>query len=165
VYDTELTLLATITPPKGASKKLPVGVKLDWLVCRERCVRGGDSIATVIGALSTSEVAEGRLAIKRTRAALPRPLASAGIAIGKAQRRVQGDSLIITLPYTGAGAKGVTDFYPESDDALALNHSAVRVANGSITLPYLLADKHAQITTLRGLIIVGSAGYETSIPF
>jgi thiol:disulfide interchange protein DsbD len=164
VYDTEVTLLATITPPKGAAKMLRVGVTLDWLVCRERCVPGGDSVSAVIGSIPSAALSEGAAAIARARAALPRLLASAAIGIGVPARRSRGDSLIITVPLTGAGADTVTDFFPEGDEALALNHAAVRVAHGRIVLPYLIADRHARITELRGLLIRNGVGYAARIP-
>lgn len=166
MYEHEVLLLATIVPPdRGKQKRVSIGAKLDWLACKDRCIRGGDSISIAIGTIPPTSIAENRALIAAWSKKLPHPLHDAGVTMGVPAVRQTADSVIVTLRFTGTGAKDITDFFPESDESFVLNHAAVRVGDRTVTLPYLKAESTARLRVLRGLVMKGAEGYETTLSF
>jgi DsbC/DsbD-like thiol-disulfide interchange protein len=166
MYEHDVMLLATIVPPeRGKQKRISIGAKLGWLACKERCVLGSDSISLAIGSMSATTIAENRALIAAWSKKLPQPLRDAGVTMGVPSVRQTADSIIVTLRFTGTGAKDITDFFPESDESFVLNHAAVRVRDLTVTLPYLKAEHTARLRGVRGLVMKGAVGYDAVLGF
>ncbi|MGK6320939.1 protein-disulfide reductase DsbD family protein [Sphingomonas sp. DT-204] len=115
VYEGPFTQLATLKLPAGlaAGTRLPVGVKLDYLVCTEEiCVPESATLATTLTVGDGAVPPERRAEFDGWRRALPKPLGS------QASFAVEGGTFRLGVPFpAGAAAKDVY-FFPLTDGAI-----------------------------------------------
>jgi thiol:disulfide interchange protein DsbD len=165
-YKRGVTLLATITPSvesqNGEAKAIKA--RLDWLVCKESCVRGTAEVV-----LTTQPVAEAkrRTAYTLIRAAkdrLPRAFHTAGVKIADAQISRNEAHRIITVRFTGEKVGRVTDFFPDALEGASIEYKSVKLQDGILSLTLQPENESAAISRLKGLLMAGTIGYECVIP-
>ncbi len=174
-YKREVVLLSTISPSessKNSAKPPRISAKLDWLVCKESCIRGTAEIALKVESGERSKRA--REILERTQAQIPEPLARSGITIEQArlsaqhvggQASVSGQSSKeIRIVIGGTRAADVSDFFPEPLSNAVIEHSSIRVKNNTIVLTITPNSESESIRELRGLLLVGGKGYDCVIP-
>ncbi len=113
VYSHAATLLADITLPADASGKVPLSVKLDWLVCDDSiCVPESASLTLPLiagdGAADPAQAAH----FAAARAAMPRALNEAATFASNNGR------IRISIPLAGSADVTAAHFFAQSDDAL-----------------------------------------------
>ncbi|MBI5648302.1 MAG: hypothetical protein HY962_15325 [Ignavibacteriae bacterium] len=167
IYEKDVVLMTTIRPPADYMPGTPVRITayLDWLVCKERCVRGGDTVSLTLGSIPDDRIAASRALLGATWAALPRPLSTQkALAASATMVRHSRDSVLVLVAVAGKGASENTDFFPIIPDDFVLNYAAIRGGRGSFRIPLLAATPEAQLSRLEGLLVVGNRGFEVSIP-
>ncbi len=165
-YKREVILLSTISPAAGASKNSQqpkLRAKLDWLVCKESCIRGTATVEltkkTGEGLKRVSEV------LKETLARLPVPIDRSGIAIERAElANAPAGTKVVHILLRGAQAQQVSDFFPETLENAMIDYKSISVNNGVITLMVTPNNESETIRELRGLVLLGDKGYECIIP-
>jgi thiol:disulfide interchange protein len=149
-YESDYALLANVRVPPDAEPgaTLPVGARLDYLVCSdELCVPGTAEVATE---LQVGAPGPRNAAFQTYRQALPRPLAGEGrfqVANGRLR-------LAVPLPAT----VGVDDpyFFPLTLDALA--HSAPQRVSRSgdlLIVETAVAPQAGSLAALQGVLKIG----------
>ncbi|MCS6989083.1 MAG: protein-disulfide reductase DsbD family protein [Chloroherpetonaceae bacterium] len=159
-YDDELILLATISPPKNATKPVVLKAELSWLVCRESCVPGEATLELDAATLSENDRAEANRLIERAQRQLPEPLAKTNATLESATATAQGGKTLLTLRFSGDDAKRITDFFPEEIEGFVPSYAQIKVTDGVATIPLAPASKDAKLAEVRGLAMMGEKGYE-----
>jgi len=159
-YTDEVVLLTRITPHPGyaAGERATIGAKLDYLVCRDRCLAGNATVALTLDEESARSRPEHRQLFERFTSRLPRPANGIDISIGKPEVI---DRSLITIPVRGVA---VTDFYPETIPDFVIEHNTVRIEGGAIHMQVTPFDESASLKEIRGLLIAGGHGYEVLVP-
>ena len=112
VYEGPFTQFVTLKLPTGlaAGTKLPVGVKLDYLVCtREICVPESATLSTALTIGDGAIPADRRAEFDGWRRALPKPLGS------EARFAVSGGDMRIGVPFPASVDVGDAYFFPATD--------------------------------------------------
>jgi len=156
VHDGEFMLLARFTPQAGlAPGPVRIGLKLDWLACKEVCIQGGDSLAVTLGDQDPCTIARNREIIEKAESLIPATL-PADIPVTAILSRSPGDSATVRITVENGLPD---DCFPVSIEEFLLDHSAISIQNGAITLPLLAAGPEARLERLRGLLFVGGRAY------
>ena len=155
-YKNGVTLLCEITPAGEAAGTL--SADLDWLVCRESCLRGKTSLSLHVGrSLPSVVLADAELV-------LPGDAHQLGVTLGPAVVRSSADGWTCEVPLEGNTASTVTDFYPSSSDDVFLNYSSIHIAGNRLVFALTRENEQIQATTVTGLIMAEGKGYEYSFP-
>ena len=115
VFEHDYTLLATLHVPAGlaAGTKLPVSVKLNYLVCSpEVCVPEAKTLAIDLTVGDGGVAPDNRTRFDAWRAALPKPLDS------RATYQASAGWLRIAVPYPGGASLADAYFYPLTTGAI-----------------------------------------------
>ncbi|WP_188055884.1 protein-disulfide reductase DsbD family protein [Sphingosinithalassobacter sp. CS137] len=115
VYEGPYALLATLRVPENAAPgmRLPVAVKLDYLVCTlEFCVPESAELATELTVGDGAVPGDRRARFDEWRAALPRPLGAQG------SYQVNGDAFRLEIPYPADAEAEDPYFFPITDGAI-----------------------------------------------
>lgn len=165
-YKRGVTLLATITP-SAESKKGEVNVikaKLDWLVCKESCVRGKAEVELSTQPLPELKRRSAYNLIKAARDRLPRAFHTAGVTIADARVVNSSPHRVVTVRFTGQKVDRITDFFPDALENASIDYKSVKVENGVLSLTVQPNEEGAVVHRLKGLLMAGSTGYECVIP-
>ncbi|MEP0822502.1 MAG: hypothetical protein HRF44_06600 [Ignavibacterium sp.] len=156
-YKNEVVFLATITP--GSSPMTSLKAKLDWLVCKESCLRGS---AEVEVPLTSSPKGAEILASGAEK--LPRPSSEQGILPVHARTRKSGSGWEAEVALGGSGAEEVIDFYPDLSESLFIELASIRVEDKVLKIRFEVPEPAPSVVSLSGLFITPSAGFQTTIP-
>jgi DsbC/DsbD-like thiol-disulfide interchange protein len=160
-YKNELILLATITPNTSLSSLPSISAKLDWLVCKESCIRGSAPLS--MGKLSETERSKAAAFIAKTRSSLPLSLNVLGVSVARASLSEMSAGIMMNVEFQGKNIDLLTDFFPESSDNLSVDFQTIRVEKGLLKMVLTPFSKDSKIKELRGLMIADGKGYECVI--
>ncbi len=164
-YAHEVVLLCRMTPDPDLvlGKDAQLTARLDWLVCRESCLRAGDTLTVGLDEESRNQLAVSPDALRRFEDRLPRPLSDVDIV----PQRVsvdRGDSRWrIEVPLSGSDTKKVLDFFPDTLSDFSIDFASVGVSKGSIGLEIQPYSPSAKLEHVSGIIMVGGTGYELDV--
>lgn len=158
-YTSELVLIAKLSAPSQHRTDGTVKAVVDWLVCKESCIRGTAKVELPLNAPPT-----GKAIITRYEKRLPRTLSESGLAVKTAKIIPHEGKREIVVEFGGRNASRVVDFYPESIEDATIDFNSIKAENGRVTLTVELSNKEASIQQLKGLVIVNGAAYEGVIP-
>lgn len=164
-YYDELLVQCTVIPPPGyvAGPDDAVRADLEWLVCKESCIPGRDSLSLKLERVSNGSVVAAGDVFGRFRERMPQTLSARNTVAGPLSLRTEGGHIVATIPLSGAGASGVTDFFPEPQEEFVVDHKSITVSDGKITIRLTPYDSAARLEHLDGLVIYGRRGYNLSI--
>lgn len=140
IYENEVTLLLPMRVPVDATGPATISLTLDWLVCKEVCLMGGQTVTLTLPVSKDRTQAEAaREVFARARQAMPRPASEAEAHVG--MKWDNGRLVLSARPRAtgeGDGDKRLparVEFYPSADSVpiVDLLHAAVSEA-GEITL-------------------------------
>lgn len=156
-YKNEVVFLATLTP--GREPLTSLKASLDWLVCKESCLRG----SAVVEATAGSMKRESEQALADARKALPLPQTALKVSVEKAAASRRSEEWTAEVRLDGSDASIVTDFYPESSDRILVDPGSIRLEGGVLRFRFVVQGQAAGTLTLPGLLIAQGRGYETTI--
>lgn len=157
-YKNEVMFLATLTP--GREPLTSLKASLDWLVCKESCIRG----SAVVEAAAGSSKGEAERALADALADLPLPLSALRISLKSATVTKDAEEWMAEIELEGSDASRVTDFYPELTDQALVDLASIRVDAGILRFRFEAQEGGAGVIRIPGLLIAGGRGYETTIP-
>jgi thiol:disulfide interchange protein DsbD len=159
-YKKEVILLATISP--GSEPLDVLNVKLDWLVCKESCVRGKAEVS-----LSLTQYKNHRQAAVLMREAekkLPGLMSELAFTAGPVRLRETQHRWEAEVDLAGQDASSVSDFYPEPIDDILIEFSTIRIDKGILRFQFILQNRTIVTKEIRGLFIAGTRGFQGTIP-
>lgn len=159
-YRGTATLLVSITPPRDsrAVERPDIILDADWLVCKEECRPGRQTVRFRPGAQPANVRQDARRRLVAAERALPRAMADGGLRVERAEWRSDAGGPVIVVRLAGDGAAAVRDFYPEAIPGWEIRYAEITVARGEIRLP-LRASSAPPPTAVRGLAITAGGGY------
>jgi len=159
-YKKEVVLLATVTP--GTERMDTLKAKLDWLVCKESCIRGKADVSLSLWRNANGAPVETILAEARKK--LPRSARELSLVPSSVRQRETNQGWEVEVDLTGRDGSSVTDFYPESTDNILIDFSSIRIENQVLRFRLDQQDKASVVREIRGLFIAGARGYQAVIP-
>jgi len=159
-YKNEVILLTTITP--GNQPLEVLNAKLDWLICRESCIRGKADVALPLNAGAATP--EARSAINTAQEKFPHSADQFRISIGQGEIKEAESGWEADITLEGSAAASITDFYPEATDDVLIEYGSIRVNDGKLQFRFEKQNSAGDIVNVRGLFIAGTKGFEGTIP-
>ncbi len=162
-YKKEVILLATITPTPGSTRSL-VKARLDWLVCRESCLRGGRSVSLDISQQSPESRAKASSLLKESRSRLPGTQKESGVLFQEARLVRDGEQWTIAVRFENGMSDEVEDYYPELTDGIFVDFKSIAVRGKELKFTFTRQDETIQSRVFRGLLVTKEFAYEVEIP-
>lgn len=163
-YKKELVLFAEIRPGGMSAASVPaLKAKLDWLVCRESCVRGGAEVNLRTPAVDAPPLAETRQLLEKWKDLLPLPLASGGLWITKPSVAGRSGKRTVSFTIQGDRAGDVTDFYPNGLGNAAIDYKSVTVKQGRVSFELAPYSEGEAIPTIGGVLVAGDKAYACTV--
>jgi DsbC/DsbD-like thiol-disulfide interchange protein len=158
-YKNELVLIAKLSPSSDRRTAGTVKAALDWLVCKESCLRGKATVELSLAAPPT-----GKEILRRYQQLLPRALAESGLTVSSARSIPREGKRDIVVEFAGSRAPRIADFFPETIEDAAIDFRSIKAQNGRVTLSIEPYRKETKIRELKGLLLIDGAAYECVIP-
>lgn len=159
-YKKEVVLLTTVTP--GTERVDTLNAKLDWLVCKESCVRGKADVSLALSPNPTR--AQAATILADARSTLPGLARELSLVPSSVRQRQIPQGWEVEVDLTGSDASSVTDFYPEPTDNIVIDFSSIKIENQVLRFRLDQQDKARVVRQIRGLFIAGARGYQGVIP-
>ena len=165
-YKGELLLHCEITPPPSPSSASPpaLAAVVDWMACRESCVQGRETVTAALQSASPDVISRAKNLGKKFNSRFPRPISAAAIAVKGARLIRSGGEWSVEVELSGRDASAVSDFFPFSVPDFVIDHAHIVCREGRIVIPLTPAGAAASLSRIDGLLIIGEAGYEISLP-
>lgn len=158
-YKHELVLIAKLSANSERRTAGTVKAALDWLVCKESCIRGTAKVELALNAPPL-----GKEIIARYEQRLPRALTKSGLAVKTAKVIPREGKREIVIEFAGSNSSRIADFYPETIEDAAIDFKSIKAENGRVSLTIEPYKRETRVQELRGLVIVDNAAYECVIP-
>ncbi len=159
-YKNEVVLLVTITP--GVERVDTLKANLDWLVCKESCIRGKAEVSLPLR--ENTNITQASRILKTARGRLPGSPRDLSMVPSSVRQRETRQGWEIEVDLTGNEASLVTDFFPESIDNIFIDLSSIKIENQTLRFQLDQQDKTVAVRSIRGLFIAGGRGYQGVIP-
>lgn len=164
-YTDELMVLLPITPSETTSTDTALQFTLyaDWLVCREKCLRGADTLQFDSRQISPEAATDMQHRISRNLRNMPTDLSKLGTAIQsvKLQRKKQQLSAVITLSKALPTTSDIA-FFPEPIPDYIISYSNITIEKRRrIVIPLSPeTDNAPPPAAIKGLVILNDIAYE-----
>jgi thiol:disulfide interchange protein DsbD len=160
-YDRETLLLSTITPPASlGGAGLAIKAKAEWLVCEKVCLPGEASLELTLPA-GEPGVSGGAADIRRFAAQVPIDGKAAGIAIGRATARKEGDRWLVTLEMDVPRGR-LQAFFPRRIDGFAIEHGLIVIAGSVVRFPVLPDEPELRPRAVSGVAVTDTGSFDVS---
>ncbi|MCA9257403.1 MAG: hypothetical protein KDA33_17270, partial [Phycisphaerales bacterium] len=157
VYERELVLIIPVTldAKYTGGDSLPLAARLDWLVCRERCLQGTQNIRMSFPIADTAKASKDATRFEAARARRPQPVKDDD------QVTVRWNGLDLSIRAIGATSVA---FFPYENDEYVYPADMVRngaARSDTLRLPY---DKDvASLKRVAGVLAITRKGVETFV--
>jgi DsbC/DsbD-like thiol-disulfide interchange protein len=158
VYDNEVWLLTTITPPKTLTpgKVVPLAAKAKWLLCSTGCVpQSADlklNVTTGASAVLNEKQADN---FAKARKVIPMPSRDLAVV-------VTAEKKAVVLQLSGPTDPSGIRFIPADADSFGANQPIVTMQNGKINLTLALSMYAKTLPKrVKGILVVPGSGRET----
>lgn len=175
-YKKEVVLLSRMTPGTGfqLDKKTTIVAEIDWLVCKESCLRGQSQVAISLAELKAKEdeIHRGRALIEDFRLRLPLEAKKLSLSLSDIRIHHSGHRFEVEASFSGEGTFELIDFYPYPLEEGTFEHAGIRASGKSLTIPIVLFDERVFPRLLPGVLMIEETvngkrekkGYEIEIP-
>ena len=75
-----------------------------------------------------------------------------------------GDKLQVFIKFLEIAPGTITDFFPDVIDGYVVDYSKIVISETGITLTMTPETKDSKLTSIKGLVIIGTSGYEVNFP-
>ncbi|OGD19330.1 MAG: hypothetical protein A2W03_18555 [Candidatus Aminicenantes bacterium RBG_16_63_16] len=165
-YHDEVLILGEIstTRPLKAGEKVAFAADLHWMVCRESCLLGRESLRVFPANLKPADIRRAEDIRTRFTARFPKS-ADASILVAATATAVKSPSRWeVEIAFPEKPASRIDDFYPHPVEGFVIDHSRISVSPGKIKIPLTPSAASSTLTEISGTLIVGSTGYEVKVP-
>lgn len=158
-YKDELVLIAKLSAASQRRTAGTVKAALNWLVCKESCIRGKATVELPLTAPPSKKDL-----LDRYERRLPRALSDAGLIVKNATVVPRANKREVVVEFAGRSAPRIADFYPELIEDVAIDFQSIKADNGRVTFTLELYTQETSIREIKGLVIVDGTAYECVIP-
>ena len=163
-YDSEVVFLLPVKAPPGGNTSPHFKVKLSWLACKEVCLPGEATLEFSADSLSITQQKENQKLLDRWTAKLPQP--GEGFNLDKIGTTITEDrgKLSVFMKFLEMAPGTITDFFPEVIEGFVTDYTHILISDVGITMTLTPETKDAKLAAIKGLILIGTSGYEVNIP-
>lgn len=163
-YDSEVVFLLPIKAPRGTMASPQFKIKLNWLSCKEVCLPGEAAINFNADSVSVTERKENQKLLDRWTARLPQP--GSGFNLDKVGTTVteKNGKLSVFIKFLEMAPGTITDFFPDVIDGYVTDYTNITIGDAGITLTLTPETKDSKLSSIKGLVIIGTSGYEVNFP-
>ncbi len=163
-YDSEVVFLLPIKVSPGAGSQPQFKVKLTWLACKEVCLPGEATLEFRSDTISPPQRKENQRLLDRWTARLPQPGEGFNLdKVGTTVTEVNG-KLSVFMKFLEMAPGTITDFFPDVIEGFVADHANIVIGETGITLSLTPESKASKLSEIKGLILIGTSGYEVNIP-
>jgi DsbC/DsbD-like thiol-disulfide interchange protein len=163
VYSDELLLLLPIKPTMEAdtATAFTATIYADWLVCREKCLRGTDTLYFDSRQLNSEVLLAMQKRISTNLISLPKPLSDLGIKIKSTRFKGKKDKAQVQLLLSAEPPAGTLDFFPESISGYTIAYDKIAIKKRRKIIIPLMPEGNATPPpqAIRGLLLLRNMGY------
>jgi DsbC/DsbD-like thiol-disulfide interchange protein len=165
-FKNELLVLCEIRPSGRLTPTVApaIACRLGWMACRESCVTGRDTVKPSPAALTPAALKRSHEILSRFAPRFPRPLDTSRVAIQEAGLFKSGTGWRVEITLSGKDAARVSDFYPYPLENFVFAHSRIVRSGKKMIIPLEPSSPSATLARVDGLLILGDAAYEVSVP-
>lgn len=163
-YDSEVVFLLPIKAPPSANTSPHFKVKLTWLACKEVCLPGEATLEFIADSLSSLQRKENQKFLDRWTARLPQP--GEGFNLDKVGTTVteENGKFSVFIKFLEMAPGTITDFFPDVIEGFVTDNTHIIIGETGITLSLTPESKDSKLPAIKGLILIGTSGYEVNIP-
>ncbi len=163
-YDSEVVFLLPIKPNAGNKSSPHFKVKLSWLACKEVCLPGEAILEFNADSVSIAQRKDNQRILDRWTAKLPQP--GVGFNLDKIGTSVteKNGKMLVFIKFLEMAPGTVTDFFPEEIEGFVIDYSHITIGDAGITLTLTPESKNSKLTAIKGLVLIGTSGYEVNFP-
>ncbi len=170
-YKKEVVLLTEIRPRPGFQwdEKTAIAAEVDWLVCKESCLRGLSRVEIFPAGMDKNRLHRGQKLISSYRRRLPLSVNRLGLSWGDATIHREGHKITIETPFALKKSYQPIDFFPYPLAEGTFEHAGIRIEGNKLILPIVLYESGVAPSSIKGLLIVSTRrkqrqGYEVRVP-
>lgn len=139
-------------------------VTVDWLACKESCVRGEKSFEIDLFSIPpqhklTTEMFNSAMKL------MPKSVAEHRYRIENPSIETKKGTIKIGFNAIGGSNSRIIDFYPEPIEDFTIDHKGITVNGNRVVIPVTPYSQESRVSTLRGLIIDELGSHEIEILF
>ena len=166
-HEGPVLLMCDITPAKSPRPRdeWEAAAVLEWMACRESCITGETAVKAVFPPDAAARE-KGRSLLETFGPKFPRPLSEAALSAKVAGAERSGAEWLVEVALSGPRAREAGDFFPYPLEDFVISHPRITCRDGRMVIP-LTPSRGAGSpppTFIRGLVIIGGAGYELTAP-
>ncbi|MDP4220834.1 MAG: protein-disulfide reductase DsbD family protein [Bacteroidota bacterium] len=163
-YDSEVVYLLPIKAPSGSKASAKFKVKLTWLACKEVCLPGEATLPFNADSVSVTERKDNQRILDRWTAKLPQP--GAGFNLEKVRTLVteKDEKISLFIKFLEMAPGTITDFFPDAIDGFLVDYTTIVIGESGITMTLTPETKDSKLTMVKGLVLLGTSGYEVNFP-
>ena len=157
-------LLPIKAPQSGANISPHFKIKLSWLACKEVCLPGEATFEFIADSVNALQRKENQRLLDRWTARLPQP--GEGFNLDKIGTTVteEKEKLSVFMKFLEMAPGTITDFFPEVIEGFVTDYTNIVIGDVGITMTLTPESKDSKLSTIKGLILIGTSGYEVNIP-
>lgn len=149
-------------PISNADRFLKVTV--DWLACKESCVRGEKSFELDLFSIPPQQKLTTEMINSAMNLMAKRP-DEHQYRIEDPSIEIEKGTIKIGFNVIGKNNTTITDFYPEPIEDFTIDHQGIALFGNRVVIPATPNSQKSRLSTLRGLIIDELGSYEIDIQF
>jgi len=161
-YKHEVILLCEMNP--GSNSKGLIKARLDWLVCRESCLRSGTTVTLDVEKTTAEQRTRAAALLSQSRSRMPETEKASGVKIKETELLRNGEQWTLRVSLEGGVAAEIRDFYPELVEGLVMDLHRISVSNGELSVGFAREGESTHAAMLRGLLVTAKTAYEFEIP-
>ena len=163
-YDSEVVFLLPIKVQSGSKSSPHFKIKMSWLACKDVCLPAEATLDFNADSVSAVQRKENQHILDRWTAKLPQPGSGFNLdKIGVSTSQKDGKYFVF-IKFLEMAPGTVTDFFPEIIDGFVVDYNKIIISEEGLTLTLTPETNDAKLTSIKGLAIIGTSGYEVDFP-
>jgi DsbC/DsbD-like thiol-disulfide interchange protein len=164
VYEDEVVYLLQVRP-KNQNPAHHLKLKVHWLICKDLCLPADTILEFNIDSLTKERTNEDQKLLDRWTARLPQPGMGFNLDRSGAIIHPENDTkLSVFLKFFDMAPNTIVDFFPYDQDQIAINYNSIAVTSDGISMSVERSNKNSDLKYISGIVIIGTTGYEVSVP-
>lgn len=143
---------------------LQIRADLEWLVCKERCLKEDTSITFNLLRSDAFDRSGFDARWVDAQSRMPYDFRDAGFAVDSVSMRKSPSGMTLSLHFGTGGGDGPSDFFPESIGNAVVELASIRATDRTLTMAVVPENPSEPIGTVTGLLFHGGKAYECVFP-
>ncbi|MBS1902777.1 MAG: hypothetical protein JSS75_03650 [Bacteroidetes bacterium] len=163
-YEDDVVFLVRVKPTSpAASHRLTF--KINWLACLSVCLPAEATITFDLDSLSPIQAKEDQKLLDKWTARLPQPGAGFNLDKCAATYSVTKDNKYqVFIKFFQTAPDTITDFFPDDQENMVIEYNSIHATSDGVVMTIEPSTVGAPLEKLTGVALIGTTGYDVSIP-